>query len=67
MKLGNNRGSRNFKSKLTETEVLDIFASKDSQARLAERFHVSQTCINHIKTGRTWKWLTHKDAVCTTT
>lgn len=70
MKPGNNRGSKNFKSKLTESEVLDIFSSEYPQSKLAERFGVSQTCVNHIKTGRTWRWLTHKERKepgCTTT
>jgi hypothetical protein len=59
MKPGHNRGRNNFKSKLTEEEVLEIHASTSSQASLAKHYKVSQATINHIKKGRTWKWLTH--------
>ena len=54
-----NRGRQNFKSKLTEVEVLAIYRTKGAtQDALAARHGVSQSTINHIKQGRTWAWLT---------
>jgi len=53
-----NRGSKNFKSRLTEEDVMIIFKSTLSQSELARTYRVSQTTINHIKRGRTWAWLT---------
>lgn len=58
MKPGSNRGRANFKSKLTEEEVLAIYHSKEKQITLAKRYNISQATVNHIKKGRTWAWLT---------
>lgn len=58
-KPGSNRGTKNFKNKLTEQDVLEIFSdTKATQQELAERYGVSQSTINHIKKSRTWAWLT---------
>lgn len=60
-KPGDNRGEKNVKSKLTEADVRDIYLCTDkTQQQLAERYHVQQSTINHIKKGRTWRWLTAK-------
>ncbi len=60
-KPGDNRGEKNIKSKLTEADVKAIYLCKDkTQHQLAEIYHVQQSTINHIKKGRTWKWLTAK-------
>lgn len=56
---GRNRGESNFKSKLSERDVLEIYHdSTSTQTALAAKFDVSQATINHIKKGRTWRWLT---------
>lgn len=60
-KPGRNRGTKNFRNKLTEKDVLYIFNDKrHTQQKLAEKFGVSQSTINHIKKGLTWGWLTGK-------
>ena len=60
MKPGSNRGKKNFKSKLSDEDVAVIYKSTDTQSKLAKRFNVSQSTVNHIKKGRTWNWLTEK-------
>lgn len=56
---GRNKGTANVRNKLTETEVIAIFSNRtQSQSRLADRYGVSQSQISHIKTGKTWGWLT---------
>ena len=58
---GRNRGEDNFRNKLTQDEVVTIFLCTDvKQQELAKRYNVSQSTINHIKSGRTWAWLTRK-------
>ncbi len=58
-KPGDNRGEKNFRSKLTEDDVKTIFLDRRStQQELAARYGVNQSTINHIKKQRTWKWLT---------
>lgn len=60
-KPGENRGEENFKAKLTEEQVIDIFIdSTHTQQQLALRYNVTQSTINHIKRQNTWKWLTSK-------
>lgn len=64
---GQNRGETNFRSKLTRDDVLDIWRrlqkKTDTQNELAAEYGVSQATINHIRTGRTWGWLTSKAEV----
>jgi transcriptional regulator with XRE-family HTH domain len=56
---GHNQGETNFRAKLTKKDVTYIFLCEDlTQLELAAKFKVSQSTINHIKTGRTWQWLT---------
>jgi len=60
MRPGQNRGTNNYRAKLTEKEVLEIFqASGKSERELAARYGVSQSNINHIRRGLTWTWLTN--------
>jgi hypothetical protein len=54
------KGEDNHLSKLTEEQVLAIFESKESLRKTAKTYNVSGTAIFHIKTGRTWAWLTSK-------
>lgn len=56
---GQNKGIKNIKAKLGEPEVKAIFLSEGkTQQALALQYNVTQSTINHIKTGRTWSWLT---------
>lgn len=58
---GKNKGEKNFKAKLTQADVKAIFLNTDkTQQELAKQYGVTQSTINHIKTGRTWSWLTAK-------
>lgn len=41
-------------SKLTQTELLEIFNSSDSAKILAARYNVSANTIRNARTGRTW-------------
>lgn len=53
------RGVNNIRNQLTEEDVIEIYDDNTStQHALAKKFGVSQSTINHIKKGRTWKWLT---------
>lgn len=42
-------------SKLNESDVLTIRASKGSTRAIAERFNVSTMTIYYIRSRRTWK------------
>lgn len=58
-KPGDNKGVNNVKNKLSEDDVIAIFANTSmTQHLLANKYSVSQGTINHIKKGRTWGWLT---------
>ena len=58
---GQNKGEKNFKAKLKSEDVVDIYLCEDmTQQQLAEKYGVNQSTINHIKKGRTWRWLTAK-------
>jgi DNA-binding XRE family transcriptional regulator len=57
---GQNKGIKNIKAKLSEADVQAIFVNKGkTQQALALQYNVTQSTINHIKTGRTWSWLTN--------
>lgn len=56
----NNQGTNNFKCKLEEGDVREIYLSDARQVELAGKYDVSQSTINHIKKKRTWAWLTDK-------
>jgi predicted XRE-type DNA-binding protein len=54
------KGSMNGRSKLSETQVVEIkqlLRKGISQSKIAERFGVSQNAISHIKTGKNWRYL----------
>lgn len=52
------KGIHNHKAKLTEAQVKEIHASKDTNVALAERYGVTPTAVRYARTGRTWKHLT---------
>jgi DNA invertase Pin-like site-specific DNA recombinase len=54
------RGSNNFNSKLTNTQVLEIrrlLKKGLGQIEIARMFGVSKQTISGIKTGDRWNWL----------
>lgn len=53
------RGSDNPASKLTESDVLDIYNSDSKHVELARLYGVSKHMIGYIKSGRKWGWLTN--------
>ena len=58
---GQNKGTKNVKAKLSEADVTNIYLNTDKSTKaLASQYGVTQSTINHIKTGRTWSWLTRK-------
>lgn len=60
-KPGQNKGELNFKAKLTEDQVKEIYLDEiHTQEQLAMKYNVTQSTVNHIKKQRTWKWLTIK-------
>lgn len=50
-----NAGSQNFKSKLTEEDVIDILTNGLTQKQNAERHRVSQSLISRIRKRKLWK------------
>ena len=48
------RGTRNGNAKLSYADVRAIREAKETQYELAKRFHVSQSAISLIKTGKLW-------------
>jgi hypothetical protein len=53
-----NRGERCGTHKLTEQQVLDIFADTRLQKDIAEAYGLRQQSVSDIKRGRNWGWLT---------
>lgn len=52
-------GEQRYNSRLTEPEVLDIYANTcETYQTLANRYGVSVTAIADIKLHRSWSWLT---------
>jgi hypothetical protein len=54
------KGEEASGAKLTEAQVLDIrrrIASREVQARIAERYGMSPTTITDIKNGKSWRHL----------
>lgn len=54
-----NRGERQWKSKLTETDVMEIrrLLNTESQASIAKKYGVDPSHISDIKRGKKWGWL----------
>jgi hypothetical protein len=46
---------------LTEAQVLEIFATTDVAAIVAEKYNVCKQTVNNIKNGRVFSWLTKKE------
>lgn len=53
------RGSKHHAVKLTEADVLAIYASPLGPRELGRKYGVYHSTIRYIKTGRTWSHLTH--------
>lgn len=51
-------GEKHIMSKLTEKEVMEIYESSESVAKLAEDYGVSVSAIKHIKYGSSWSHIT---------
>lgn len=54
----NHYGEKHGRSKLTNEEVLFIYASELKQSELAKKFGVHKSTINSIKTGRNYSKIT---------
>jgi len=52
------RGSKNGRSKLTETDVVAIFWDSRSRAVIAKEYGISTTLVTKIKRGQSWKHIT---------
>jgi hypothetical protein len=53
-------GEKNPRSKLSDGDVLDIYAALmegEKEIVLALRYKVSRALISHIRNGRRWKYL----------
>jgi predicted transcriptional regulator len=53
--MNKNLGIDNFKSKLTETDVVDILTNNLTQKKCADRYQVSQSLISRIRRRKLWK------------
>ncbi len=51
-------GKSAAKSKLTESEVTEIFSSTDNNCAIGRRYGVTESTISKIKLGRTWNRIT---------
>jgi len=51
------RGTDNSAAKFTDDEIRAIRQSTESQYRLAQRYHTSQSNISLIRAGKTWRHL----------
>lgn len=59
------KGEKHWKSKLTETEVLEIYNAPNTYSELAETYNVCPATVGFIKNGRNWAYLTkHNDHGC---
>jgi hypothetical protein len=50
-------GDQVITAKLTKADVLEILASSGTARSVGERFGVSKSCIEKIRTGKNWKGL----------
>ena len=53
--MAKNVGIDNFKSKLTEEDVVDILTNKLTQKQNATKYQVSQSLISRIRRRLLWK------------
>lgn len=56
-----NTGSKNPRTNLTNAEVYEIRASKDSPAKLARDYDISVNAVHRILRRETWAHLTGDD------
>jgi len=59
-------GEKNFFSKLHEDDVIkikELLDNKISCAEISRRFNVTQGCVHHIKSGKTWKHITLEEKI----
>ena len=54
------KGERINTSKVTNKQALEIFKSRIGRRELSIKYGVSLDCIDDIKSGITWNWLTNK-------
>ncbi len=54
-------GEKSSNVKLTNKKVLEIFNSPKNRSYLAKLYNVSTSCIDDIKHGINWGWLTGKE------
>ena len=55
-KPGKNAGEANFRNKIKIQDALFIRdCTTMTQVQLGKKFGISQSAVNHIKHGRTWK------------
>jgi DNA invertase Pin-like site-specific DNA recombinase len=52
------RGVDHGMSQLDESEVIQIYKSRLSLRKLAQKFNISHITVSCIKHKKTWKWLT---------
>lgn len=52
------RGTTSGRAKLTEAQVLAIYADKRPQRVIAPEYGINQSLVAHIRSGRAWGWLT---------
>lgn len=52
-----NQGIKNFKSKLAEIEVVEIYWSDLPQRDIAEKYSISQSLVSRIKLRKLWRHL----------
>ncbi len=52
------KGEANGRSKLTEIEVLEVYASAGSYSEIGKQFAISKWSVRDIKAGKNWGWLT---------
>lgn len=59
------KGEDNVSSKLTKSDVMNIYTSEDRGVDLASKYNVSKTIISRIRRGRAWLSVTnHKEVTC---
>ena len=51
------RGPRNNSARLTESDVLSIYESREPSRAVGKKYGVSKTTVLHIRSGRTWGYL----------
>jgi hypothetical protein len=55
---GSNKGAKNPRSKLKETEVIKIYNANGTLQSIADKFGIKMQTVHDIKRGKIWSWLT---------